>query len=143
MFEFLKMPFGLRNSGNTFQRFMDTNTRDLHFVFAYTDDLVVASSTGLEHERHLRTLFQRLDEYRIVIKATKSELGKQHLTFLGHHIDKDGIRPTTDKVVAIQNMTVPQSKKELKRFSAMVLPQVCTKHGNRSPTLEREAQHKN
>ena len=50
MFEFLKMPFGLRNSGNTFQRFMDTITRDLHFVFAYTDDLLLASSTELEHE---------------------------------------------------------------------------------------------
>ena len=120
MFEFLKMPFGLRNSGNTFQRFMDTITRDLHFVFAYIDDLLVASSTELEHEQQLRTLFQRLDEYGIVINAAKSELGKQHLTFLGHHIDKDGIRPTTDKVVAIQNMTVPKSQTELKRFLGMV-----------------------
>ena len=33
MFEFKKMPFALRNSGNTFQRFMDTITCDLHFVF--------------------------------------------------------------------------------------------------------------
>ena len=55
-----------------------------------------------------------------MINAAKSELGKQHLTFLGHHIDKDGIRPTTDKVVAIQNMTVPKSQTELKRFLGMV-----------------------
>ena len=120
MFEFLKMPFGLRNSGNTFQRFMDTITRDLHFVFAYIDDLLVASNTEQEHEQQLRTLFQQLDEYGIVINAAKSELGKQHLTFLGHHIDKDGIRPTTDKVVAIQNMIVPKSQTELKRFLGMV-----------------------
>ena len=103
-----------------FQRFMDTITRDRHFVFAYIDDLLVECSTELEHEQQLRTLFQRLDEYGIVINAAKNERGKQHLTFLGHHIDKDGIRPTTDKVVAIQNMTAPKSQTDLKRFLGMV-----------------------
>ena len=88
-----------------------------HYHF---DDLLVASITGLEHEQQLRALFQRWDEYGIVIDAAKSEFGKQHLTFLGHHMDKDGIRPTTDNVIAIQNRTVSKSQTEIKRFLGIV-----------------------
>lgn len=43
LFEFLLMPFGLRNCGQSFQHFIDSVTRGLPFVFAYIDDLLVAS----------------------------------------------------------------------------------------------------
>jgi Reverse transcriptase (RNA-dependent DNA polymerase) len=42
-FEFLRMPFGLRNAGQTFQRFMDTVLAGLPFCFVYLDDVLVAS----------------------------------------------------------------------------------------------------
>ncbi len=41
LFEFLKMPFGLRNAGQTFQRFIDSIFRDLDFVFVYIDEVLV------------------------------------------------------------------------------------------------------
>jgi cleavage and polyadenylation specificity factor subunit 1 len=37
LFEFVVMPFGLRNATQTFQRFMDTIFRDLDFVYCYID----------------------------------------------------------------------------------------------------------
>ena len=37
LFEFLRMPFGLRNAAQTFQRFIDQVLRGLHFVYAYID----------------------------------------------------------------------------------------------------------
>jgi hypothetical protein len=43
LFEFLRMPFGLRNAGMTFQRMMDQLFFDLPCVFVYLDDLLVAS----------------------------------------------------------------------------------------------------
>nr|VZH96114.1 unnamed protein product [Spirometra erinaceieuropaei] len=61
LFEFTRMPFGLRNATQTFQRFIDQVLRGLEFVYAYIDDLVVASSDAAEHEIHLRQLFERLD----------------------------------------------------------------------------------
>ena len=38
---FTRTPFGLRNSGQTFQHFIDHVTRRLDFVFVYLDDLLV------------------------------------------------------------------------------------------------------
>ena len=60
LFNFTRTPFGLRNSGQTFQRFIDHVTRGLDFVFVYLDDLLVTSPDHKTHKKHLRILFVRL-----------------------------------------------------------------------------------
>lgn len=66
-FEFLRTPFGLRNAGQTFQRFIDNVLRGLDFVFVYLDDLLISSSNLPEHRCHLRTVFERLSAAGITI----------------------------------------------------------------------------
>ena len=58
LFEFLQMPFRLRNAAQTFQRFIDEILRGLHFSYAYIDDLLIASSSPEKHSQHLRLIFQ-------------------------------------------------------------------------------------
>jgi hypothetical protein len=62
LFEYLFMPFGLRNATQTFQRFMDSIFKHLPFVFCYLDDLIIASHTLEEHHEHLRQIFTILQE---------------------------------------------------------------------------------
>lgn len=50
LFKFNRMPFGLRNAAQTFQRFIDQVLRGLDFCFAYLDDILVASTSNEEHE---------------------------------------------------------------------------------------------
>jgi hypothetical protein len=42
-FEFLRIPFGFRNAGQTFQRFMDSTLADLLCCFINIDDVLVSS----------------------------------------------------------------------------------------------------
>ena len=49
LFEFLKMPLGLKNSPSTFQRFIDSLFRGDNFVFVYLDDILIAS---IDEEQH-------------------------------------------------------------------------------------------
>jgi hypothetical protein len=49
LLEFLRMPFGLRNAGMTFQRLMDSLLGNLPFAFMYLDDILVASPSAAEH----------------------------------------------------------------------------------------------
>ena len=44
LYEFTRKAFGLRNAAQTFQRMMDSTCKELPFVFAYIDDLLVAYS---------------------------------------------------------------------------------------------------
>lgn len=58
LFEFLQMPFGLKNAAQTLQCLMDTVLRDLLFLFVYLEDILIATSSRTEHVSHLQTLFQ-------------------------------------------------------------------------------------
>lgn len=93
LYEFPVMTFGMRNAAQTFQRYMDKAMRGLPFVFAYIDDLRVASKNLNEHKEHLRIVLERLREYGLQINLNKCEFGKSEILFLGHIFDKDGIRP--------------------------------------------------
>ena len=54
LYKYKIMLLGLRNSRNTYQRYIDQVTRGLPFCFAYVDDVLVASHSLEEHEQHLR-----------------------------------------------------------------------------------------
>ena len=120
LFEFLKMPFGLRNAAQTFQRFMDQVLHGLPAVYVYIDDVLVASATTEQHLKDLRAVFERLAAHGIVINPNKCLFGVTSLNFLGHNIDCHGISPTPEKVQAIREYPQPQSQRQLRRFIGLV-----------------------
>ena len=120
LFEFCRMPFGLRNAAQTFQRFMDSVCRGLDFIFVYQDDILVASCSPEEHHKHLRQLFQRLSDNGLVINPAKCVFGKPEVSFLSNTISADGIRPHISRVDAIRNFPVPTDKKALHQFIGLI-----------------------
>lgn len=120
LFEFPRMPPGLRNAGQTFQRFIHEALRDLDFVFPFIDDLLVASANEEEHRRHLHTLLQRLDKYGITINPSKCVLGKPEVIFLGYSVSQYGIKPPRQKIQAIVDYPKPSTIEELRRFLGMM-----------------------
>ena len=110
LFEFLRMPFGLRNAAQTFQRFMDQVLRDLPFAYAYIDDVLIASTTREEHLEHLRAVFERLTAHGIIINPNKCVFGVSELDFLGHHIHRNGITPLQSKVQAVMDFPQPTTQ---------------------------------
>ena len=124
LFEFLRMPFGLRNAAQTFQRFIDEVLRNLHFSYAYIDDVLIASATAEEHRRHLRLVLERFQKHGIVINPSKCKFGVQDLEFLGYKVDKDGIRPLEERVSALKSFPQPTTKHKLRRIGK-VLSSFC------------------
>ena len=120
LYEYVRMPFGLRNAAQTFQRFMDEVLRGIPFAYAYVDDVLIASHTLEEHERHLDIVFTRLAEYGVVINPSKCQLGVSSLHFLGHVVDHTGISPLPDKVEAIQALPPPTSLRKLREFLGLI-----------------------
>lgn len=119
-FEFTRMSFGLRNASNTFQRFMNQVTHGLEFVFTYVDDMLIARAFPEQHAEHLRTIFSRLREFGVTINVTKCQFGVSGLKFLGHLIDRDGVKPCEEKVEAIRTFPRPVTVQQIRRFLGMV-----------------------
>ncbi|BES93979.1 multicellular organismal development [Nesidiocoris tenuis] len=120
LFEFLRMPFGLKNAAQSFQRYLHSIVRDLHFVYSYIDDLLIASTSHEEHLDHLNQLFTRLNEHGLCINIAKCEFGVPEVSFLGHHVSKNGIAPLPERVHAILNFPQPSTIEDLRRFLGLV-----------------------
>ena len=120
LFEFVKMPFGLRNAAQTFQRYMNTVFQDLDFIFVYVDDLLIASENEEQHREHLRQVLKLLNDHGLTINVAKSVFGVQELSFLGYRVSAAGIEPLPDRIKALRDYPKPRTCMELRRFLGMV-----------------------
>ncbi|GFV18188.1 hypothetical protein TNCV_169911 [Trichonephila clavipes] len=120
LYESTRMQFSLCNAASTFQRFVDEVLRGLNFVYAFIDDILVASSSEAEHIQHLRLLFQRLDQYGLSINPSKCTFGVPTLNFLGFQVCSSGIKPLEDRVEAILKFPKPTTITQLRRFLGML-----------------------
>jgi transposase InsO family protein len=120
LWEFVCMPFGLKNAAQAFQRLMDGILRGVPFVFVYLDDILIASNSPEQHAQHLRHVFGLLSANGLVISKPKCIFGVSELDFLGHRVTPQGIRPMPDRVSAITAYPIPSNRASLQRFLGMI-----------------------
>lgn len=101
-FQYVVMPFGMKNAPATFQRLIHHMTADLKGVKAYIDDIIVDSEEWVDHLGQLRRLFRRLQEAGLTVNLAKSEFGRAHVTYLGHTVGQGQLTPVSAKVAAIE-----------------------------------------
>jgi Reverse transcriptase (RNA-dependent DNA polymerase) len=118
-FEYLRMPFGLRNAGQTFQRLMDSVLAGLPYCFVYIDDVLVASPSPELHVQHLEEVLSRLQQQGLVLNVEKCQFGVAELDYLGHRVSASGIRPTPDSVRVINEFPRPHTTTQLQTFLGM------------------------
>ena len=117
-FKYMKMPFGLKNAGSTFQRAMDIAfAKEIHdFLVVYLDDLTPFSKSYQEHLKHLRQMFPTCRKYGISLNPKKSLFGLDEGKLLGHIISKYGIRIDPRRIQAILQIQYSRNIKELQTF---------------------------
>ena len=116
LFQFTVMPFGLVNAPATFSRIMRRVLDGLEGTVNYIDDILVYSSTWTEHTSTLRQLFQRLRAAGLTAKPSKCQIAQDKVEFLGHVVGNGQLTPRPEKVKAIQEISKPQTKKQLRSF---------------------------
>jgi hypothetical protein len=120
LFEYLRLPFGLRNAASTFQRHIDRSVEEVENAFAFADDILVANADHESHRLHLRQLLSALQKHSLVINAEKCVWGVESLDFLGHHVSSSGVQPLPSHVAAVQDFPRPLTVKDLQAFLGMV-----------------------
>ncbi|GFW46601.1 retrovirus-related Pol polyprotein from transposon 297 [Trichonephila clavipes] len=118
-YEFNKVPFGLCNSPSVFQRFINHVFRDLlkkGIVIIYMDDIIIPSSDELDGLNRLIRVLKTASEYGLELNLKKCNFLKSKIEFLGHIIEKGTIKPSLDKIKAVQNFPEPKNVKQVQSF---------------------------
>uniref|UniRef100_A0A5S6QQZ7 RNA-directed DNA polymerase n=1 Tax=Trichuris muris TaxID=70415 RepID=A0A5S6QQZ7_TRIMR len=120
LYEYTRMPFGLRSAAQTFQRLMDAVFRGLPRVFVYIDDILVFSRSPQEHKADLDEVLRRLRKYRMTVRPEKCVFGQAEVEFLGFRLSKAGLQPLPEKVRDLLELPHPTSVAECRRFIGVV-----------------------
>ncbi|GKE59677.1 reverse transcriptase domain-containing protein, partial [Tanacetum coccineum] len=113
------MPFGLKNSGATYQRLVDKAfdkqvSRNLE---VYVDDLVIKSHTEEELLRDIEEIFRTLRKINMKLNRKKCTFGVVEGMFLGYVVGPEGIKSCPNKVDAVLQLPSPRTIKEVQSLN--------------------------
>ena len=116
-FEFVRMPFGVRNAPAVFQALMTKLFSSCKkFCSPYMDDLVIYSDTWEEHRVHVKEVLAKLKGAGFTANPAKCVWGGQTMEFLEHQVGNGCMTIPAKKVEALTNYTNPTTKKGLRSF---------------------------
>ncbi|CAL8993663.1 unnamed protein product [Prunus brigantina] len=112
-FEYVVMPFGLKNVGATYQRAMNAIFHDMisRNIEVYIDDVVIKSESRLGHLDDLRSAFERMRRHQLKMNPKKCAFGVSAGNFLGFLVHQRGIEIDKNKAKAIIDAPPPKNKK--------------------------------
>jgi hypothetical protein len=117
-YEYLVMPFGLKNAPGHFQSFMNHIFHDLidAGLLVYIDDLLIYAITQAEHDRILAEVLKRIRKFNLQVNPKKCEFGVPEVEFLGHLVSAAGLKMCPSKIKSIQEWDIPSTVKEIQSF---------------------------
>lgn len=115
-YEYLKMPFGVKNGPSHFQRIMSGILGNTENADVYIDDIVVYSTSFNQHLKDLQAVFDILRKYKLRASPEKAVLCKETVNFLGHQIGSGRISPLDAKITALRSYRRPETKKGIRSF---------------------------
>lgn len=120
LYRFTPLPFGISAAPAIFQSVMDRILKGLPKVCCYLDDVLIGGKDLTENQAIVSGELARLHEANVKINSRKCVWFSESVMYLGHRIDKEGIHPTDEKVVAIQEAPRPENIKQLQAFLGLL-----------------------
>ena len=121
LYQFKRIPVGLKNAVPCFQRVVDQIIFDYKCegTFVYLDDITVCGKTREEHAKNLKQFLKAASDCNLTLNENKCAFATK-LKLLGYYISDGVMRPDPKRVKPITNLPNPTNKKELQRVIGLV-----------------------
>lgn len=121
LYEFIRMPFGLKGAPATFMRAMNELRRELtSATFVYMDDVVLASNSEEDHLRDIAQFLRVVTNNGMKLHLGKCKWAQKEIKYLGMLISEEGIRPDPKNLETVTKFERPKTINELRSFIGAV-----------------------
>ena len=119
-YRWLRMPFGLKVSGDVFQEILDKVLRLVVRVLGIADDIVINGPTENTHNGTVLILCETARLNNLSLNPKKMQFKSTDSKFIGHRLTPDGIKFDPKKIEAIIQMDPPRNVANLQSFDGMI-----------------------
>lgn len=121
LYEFNRIPFGVKNGVAGFQRVMDDiiNKEGVKGTFVYVDNVTVCGMTEQEHDENLEHLLSVARKFDLTLNEQKCEYKSRSINLLGYSIKEGEIRPDPERLKPLLQLPLPKNTASLRRTMGM------------------------
>ncbi|KAI5754097.1 hypothetical protein M8J77_005722 [Diaphorina citri] len=116
--QYLAMPFGLRNSAPVFQRAVMQALGNLahEYVVVYMDDILIIAETVAQALERLERTLSALTKAGFTMNLSKCSFIVPRVSYLGYEIENGKIRPNEKKIEALSRLPPPKTVQSVQQF---------------------------
>jgi transposase InsO family protein len=123
VFNFLRVPFGLKMAPAYFQRTMQAILGDLvgKACLVYLDDIIIFGDTEAEFMRNVDDILKALAQHKIVLRGEKCVLSTaaKKLEVLGYLVSDEGVTLSMGKREELSSMEKPTTPSKLRSLNGL------------------------
>ncbi|MBW0539729.1 hypothetical protein O181_079444 [Austropuccinia psidii MF-1] len=119
IYEYNRIPFGIKNAPAHFQRLMDTIFQEQileGLMVVYIDDIIIYSETWEDKVQYIDRVLSKYIPINLKFSLKKCNFGQQELLALGHKVSGLSLAIDQNTVAAVLRKQVPKNNKEMKYF---------------------------
>ncbi|MBW0494738.1 hypothetical protein O181_034453 [Austropuccinia psidii MF-1] len=114
IYEYTRMPFGIKNAPAHFQRIMDTIFQEEILegrMVVYIDEIIIYSEKWEDHVQYIDRVLSECTPINLKISLKKFNFGQQELVALGHKVSGLSLAIDQNKVAAVLQKPLPKNIK--------------------------------
>ena len=121
LYEFTRIPFGVKNGVAAFQRIMgqfvsDENLKD---VFVYLDNVTIADRDQTEHDRNVKAFSDAIHRRKFTLNDSKTVTSLKNINILGYIVGNMVIKPDPERMRPLLDFPPPNNMNALRRVLGM------------------------
>ncbi|MBW0481340.1 hypothetical protein O181_021055 [Austropuccinia psidii MF-1] len=119
IYEYTRMPFGIKNASAHFQRLIDTIFQEEKlkvWMVVYIYDIIIYLETWEDHVQYIDRVLSKCTPINLKISLKMCNFGQQELLALGHKVSGLSLAIDQNKVAAVLKKPVSKNIKEMQLF---------------------------
>ena len=120
LYEYVRLPFGLKNAVAYCTRIMKSLLCNMKGVIVYIDDVLICSETMEAHKKLLTEVFQKIEKAGLSLNKKKCKFFAKEISFLGFHISNGEIKPDEKRIAPLQNWPAPRNRKARETLETLI-----------------------